>query len=366
VELFKEQKIVADDKKKLPERFFGEDAAKKGFPVSRRAFLGGLGAGIASLMIPFGKTATKVAPKVVAEMSAKGMPSWFPLLVNKIKTQGKQTEIATGGRHPTNTYMLKSPDGDEYYLYEDAVSGNIEISARGENMQQVSFEYVPSTEIKRPGGKSLVEDSEFYASEFQKGEYQDYENTLGSIDDLKLGIRNIEDFATSGKMSKGKAEKEVASFLTDTTKIDYDGFAQGGRVGYESGSSVQPLTKEEYEKRVRMQAAWQRESEMARILNRNRENGYSIPLQKEGLSGQGYYNSMDELFFGGINYNDGNKNLNVGTVIPREGQPSYNAEFSYSFANGGPVIRPQGTLPPQRGPMHAGISNLFKQKGTNT
>ena len=341
-------------------------ADDKKFPMSRRTFLGGLGAGIAGLMIPFGKTATKVAPKVVAEMSAKGMPSWFPLLVNKIKTQGKQTEIATGGRHPTNTYMLKSPDGDEYYLYEDAVSGNMEISARGENMQQVAFEYVPSTEITRPGGKSFVEDSEFYVSEFQKGEYQDYENTLGGIDDLKLGIRNIEDFATSGKMSKGQAEDVIGDFLTNTTRTDTDGFAQGGRVGYESGSSVQPLTKEEYEKRVRMQAAWQRESEMARILNRNRENGYSIPLQKEGLSGQGYYNSMDDVFFGGINYNDGNKNLNVGTVIPREGQPSYNAEFSYSFANGGPVIRPQGTLPPQRGPMHAGISNLFKQKGTNT
>jgi hypothetical protein len=40
--------------KKPAERFFGEDAAKKGFPMGRRAFLGGLGAGIASLFIPRG------------------------------------------------------------------------------------------------------------------------------------------------------------------------------------------------------------------------------------------------------------------------------------------------------------------------
>ena len=39
--------------------------------------------------------------------------------------------------------------------------------------------------------------------------------------------------------------------------------------------------------------------------------------------------------------------------------------INYAFANGGSIIRPQGTLPPERGPMHAGIQSLFKQKGTS-
>ena len=79
---------------------------KKKFPMSRRTFLGGMGAGIASLMIPFGKSGkvATTAAKVMPEMAAKGMPEWFPLLVNRIMKEGKQVQTATGGRNPTNVY----------------------------------------------------------------------------------------------------------------------------------------------------------------------------------------------------------------------------------------------------------------------
>ncbi len=348
--LSKEQKIVADDKKK--------------FPMTRRTFLGGMGAGIASLMIPFGKTSkvATTAAKVMPEMAAKGMPDWFPLLVNRIMNEGKQVQTATGGRNPTNVYEFDNGK-DVYRLYEDAVSGHIEVSARGDNFQQVSFEYIPATEMRRPDGKAFTQDGEFYAGEFQKGEYQDFENySLDGVNELKIPINSIEDFATGGKLTKEQAEEEVANFLRDTTKIDYDGFAQGGRVGYQDGNLVQPMTREEYEKRVRMQAKYHQINELVKLMESKKHQGYSIPIRKEGLSSQGYYNSMDDVFFGGVNYNDGNKNLNIGTVIPSEGQPSYNTEFSYAFANGGPVIRPQGMFPPERGPMHNGIQNLFKQR----
>ena len=336
--------------------------------VSRRDFLKGLGALALTPLAGKGilgaaKTAAKVATPEIPHVA--GMPHWFPALVNKIKTQGKQTKTATSGRNSENTYTLKSPEGDDYILYEDAVSGNIEIATRGDDFQQVNFEYIPGTEYRRPDGKAFTEDGEFYASEFQKGEFQDFKNPADHIDDLKLGISNIEKFAQSGK--KTDAQETINNFLKDTTKEDTDGFALGGRVGYKDGNRVQkPLTKEEYEQRVRMMAAINRERDLVSAANRLRSQGYSQPNFKEGLSTSGYYNSMDDVFFGGINYNNGNKNINIGTVIPPEGQPSYNAEMSFSFANGGPVIRPQGTLPPERGPMHAGIRSLFKQKGTNT
>ena len=145
--------------------------------MSRRTFLGGLGAGIASLMIPFGKTSkvATTAAKVMPEMAAKGMPEWFPLLVDRIMTEGKKVQTATGGRNPTNVYEFDNGK-DVYRLYEDAVNGQIEISARGDEFQQVSFEYIPATEMRRADGKAFTQDGEFYAGEFQKGEYQDFEN----------------------------------------------------------------------------------------------------------------------------------------------------------------------------------------------
>jgi hypothetical protein len=215
--------------------------------IGRRAFLGGLGAGIASLFIPRGaaKVATTAA-KAAPEIAAQGMPNWFPLLVNKIKKQGKQTKVATGGRNPENVYTLK--DGNtEYILTEDSINGSMDVSTRGDDYQQVSFEYIPPTEYRRPDGKAFTEDSEFYASEFLKGgdNFSDYENTLGGIDDLKLGINSIEEFAKAGNKTPAERLDEIAAdFKTATTKEDIDGFAKGGRVGYKNGGGVGTLFKE--------------------------------------------------------------------------------------------------------------------------
>jgi hypothetical protein len=122
------------------------------------------------------------------------------------------------------------------------VSGNMEITTRGDDFQQVSFEYVPATDVVRPGGKVIKEDSEFYASEFQKGEFQDFENPADSIDDLKLGISNIEEFAKSGNKNPAEKLDEIAAeFKKNTTKEE---FATGGRVGYNNGGGVGTLFKE--------------------------------------------------------------------------------------------------------------------------
>ena len=103
-------------------------ADKPKFPLSRRSFLQGLGA---LVVAPFAgsavKTATKVAPKVVPEMSAPGMPNWFPLLVNRIKTEGKQTMFAGSKKQPTDSWKYSDKQGNEYILREDAISGEIEV-----------------------------------------------------------------------------------------------------------------------------------------------------------------------------------------------------------------------------------------------
>ena len=223
-------------------------ADKPKFPVTRRRFLQGLGAGIASLMVPGANKIAKIAApaaKVIPDMAAQGMPSWFPMLVNKIKTQGKQTVTATGGRNSTNTYNLDDGKGNVYMLEEDAVSGNMQVFTRGDDSQQVNFEYIPPTRNKRPDGKEFVEESEFYASEFQKGELQDFENAAESIDDLKLGINSIEEFAKKGtKTTKEELNELAENFKRATEKEDIDGFAKGGRVGYKNGGGVGTLFKE--------------------------------------------------------------------------------------------------------------------------
>ena len=220
-------------------------ADKPKLNMSRRGFLGLLGGGIAAALTGGLKTAPKVAAtaaKVIPEISAQGMPTWFPSLVNKIKTQGKQTTTATGGRNSMNTYTLKSPDGDDYILYEDGVSGNIEISTRGDDLQQVSFEYIPATKYSRPDGKSFVEESEFSAGEFMKGHegLGDVEQ-IGTIDELRFGINSIEEFAKKGnKTSKEQLDELASEFKRITQKEELD-FAKGGRVGYNNGGGVGTL-----------------------------------------------------------------------------------------------------------------------------
>lgn len=219
-------------------------ADKPKFSLSRRSFLQGLGA---LVVAPFAgsavKTATKVAPKVVPEMSAPGMPNWFPLLVNRIKTEGKQTMFAGSKKKPTDSWKYSDKDGNEYILREDAISGEIEVVTRGDDFQQVSFEYFPDKIHRQPGGKSFKEDGEFHVGEFQKGELQDYENySLGGIDELKLPINTIEEFATKGRKTPTQELEELAdTFKKQTAKEE---FATGGRVGYKYGGGVGTLFKE--------------------------------------------------------------------------------------------------------------------------
>jgi hypothetical protein len=216
--------------------------------MGRRGFLGLLGAGAASLMLPFGKIASKAPVGAVTQAVQKvpGMPEWFPLLVNRIRTKGKVKREPgyaeyTGGGDLEKVYEL-----DGYTLYEDMGTGRITVSGRGNDYQQVSMEYSPGEtqivskkdpitgEMKRG---SVTNKPTFEAGEFSKGEYQDFENVGVDYDDLKGDVSNWEKFATGGrKLTVKEADKGIDDFIEKfTNPTIVDDMAKGGRVGMAQG-----------------------------------------------------------------------------------------------------------------------------------
>ena len=211
--------------------------------IGRRGFLGLLGAGAASLMLPF-RAADKVAPVVTKAIKpVAGMPDWFPLLVNRIRTKGKVTrepnyEDFTKGGDTEKVYEL-----DGYTVYEDMTNGRITVTGRGNDYQQVSMEYIPGENKvmskKNPlTGKMergvVTDKPKFEAGEYAKGDPYDYEN-FGDYDDMKGDLSNWENFATGGKKIDQK-KSVIDDFIKSQTDPNViDDMAKGGRVGMAQG-----------------------------------------------------------------------------------------------------------------------------------
>ena len=211
--------------------------------IGRRGFLGLLGAGAASLMLPF-RAADKVAPVVTKAIKpVAGMPDWFPLLVNRIRTKGKVKrepgyEEFTSGGDTEKVYQL-----DDYTLYEDMSNGRITVTGRGNDYQQVSMEYIPGENKvmskKNPlTGKMergvVTDKPKFEAGEYAKGDPYDYEN-FGDYDDMKGDLSNWENFATGGKKIDQK-KSVIDDFIKSQTDPNViDDMAKGGRVGMAQG-----------------------------------------------------------------------------------------------------------------------------------
>ena len=238
---------------KMNEMYGKKDGGRIGFAeggggpkINRRNFLQLAGAGLASLMFPFGRAAKEAAPVVTkAIQPVAGMPDWFPLLVNRIRTKGKVTSepdyaAFTSGGDTEKIYKL-----DDYTLYEDMATGKVTVSGRGNDYQQVSMEYTPGENkvmtTKNPiTGKMergvMTEKPRFEAGEYAKGDPYDYEN-FGDFDDLKGDVRNWEDFATGGRKTDEKTVKQaVEEFINKQTDPNIiDDMAKGGRVGMAQG-----------------------------------------------------------------------------------------------------------------------------------
>ena len=122
-------------------------------------------------------------------------------------------------------------------------NGKITVTGRGNDYQQVSMEYVPGenkvmSKTNPLTGKierGVVTDKPtFEAGEFQKGEFQDFEN-FGGYDDLKGDVSNWEKFATGGKKIDQK-KSVIDDFINQQTDPNViDDMAKGGRVGMAQG-----------------------------------------------------------------------------------------------------------------------------------
>jgi hypothetical protein len=223
----------------------------KKLPVSRRSFLGLLGGGLTALlggsrMFKTAKVIEQAAAPVIQQVP--GMPSWFPALVTKIKTQGTKTKGPdygdfTSGGDTEAVYVLKdkSLPGGEIKLYEDEATGAVSINGRGDEFQQVSLDYTPGENLVKTdqlGQRGIVtEKPTFEAGEFAKGEQYDIEN-FGGIDDLQGGVTSWEKIAKTGSKAE-EAEKAVEEFIKRQTNPNIvDDFAEGGRVGLLHGGIV--------------------------------------------------------------------------------------------------------------------------------
>jgi len=62
---------------------------------------------------------------------------------------------------------------------------------------------------------------------------------------MQGGYKELETFANKGKKTtKEELQDIINEFKRTTTKEDIDGFAKGGRVGYNNGGGVGTLFKE--------------------------------------------------------------------------------------------------------------------------
>jgi len=213
--------------------------------MGRRGFLGLMGSGLAALATGgkglFTKSATTAAATAPA-MTASGMPAWFPLLVDKIRTNGTARPATyaevKGGEPNIVVYELKDPDIsiEPIRLEENVDTGMIEISGRGNESQLVTMTYyAPETAINaRTGQLSGQKEGTFVVDEMTKHPEQGWIET-GAEDygSLKGGVENWEAAVKTGAQ---KTEERVADFITNQRgkpePFDPEGtFAKGGMVG---------------------------------------------------------------------------------------------------------------------------------------
>ena len=246
-----------------PQRILNAKGGRIGFDegggpkMSRRGFLGMMGAGLASLFVPKGaqrvaEIATAGATKV--PLTAEGMPIWFPSLVNKIRKEGKlrkATYADAKGGEPIDVYTFEDPSlsGKKLFMEENIQTGAITISGRGDDMQIAELTFRPGEESimlspKDRTRKVSKAPNEFTAEEFMKGPGEgigDFEN-FGGMEDLRFGLDTWENLVKSPKQKLEEiAEKFKTTQKNPTPDVDVDEFAKGGRVGYKSGGGVETL-----------------------------------------------------------------------------------------------------------------------------
>ena len=229
--------------------------------ITRRNFLGAMGAGLATLFMPRGaKEIAEVVAKgaVKTPLTAEGMPIWFPSLVNKIRKEGKLRKadfesVKSGEGMDMYTFTDPSLPNKQIFMEEDLQTGAITIYGRGDDMQVAELRFIPGEEsimVGEKSSKTTKNPNMFEAEEFMKGPGEgigDYEN-FGGMEDLKFGV---DSWANLVKAPEQKLDEAAQKFRETQTNPNPnvsgknpktgEEFAKGGRVGYNTGGGVQTL-----------------------------------------------------------------------------------------------------------------------------
>ena len=244
-----------------PKRILNAKGGRIGFEegggpkMTRRGFLGAMGAGLASLFMPrAGKEIAEIVAKgaTKAPLTAEGMPIWFPSLVDKIRKEGKlkkadYASMKYGEGVDSYTFTDPSLPNKQIFMEEDLQTGAITISGRGDDMQIAELRFIPGEEsimVGEKGSKVTKNPNMFEAEEFMKGPGEgigDFEN-FGGMDDMRFGVDTWADLVKAPEQKlKEAADKFGETQRNPIPNVDVDEFAKGGRVGYNMGGGVQTL-----------------------------------------------------------------------------------------------------------------------------
>ena len=250
-----------------PKRILNAKGGRIGFEegggpkMTRRGFLGAMGAGLASLFMPrAGKEIAEIVAKgaTKAPLTAEVMPIWFPSLVDKIRKEGKlkkadYASMKSGEGVDSYTFTDPSLPNKQIFMEEDLQTGAITISGRGDDMQIAELRFIPGEEsimVGEKGSKVSKNPNMFEAEEFMKGPGEgigDYEN-FGGMDDMRFGVDTWADLvkAPEQKLKEaadkfGETQRNPNPNVSGKDPKTGEEFAKGGRVGYNMGGGVQTL-----------------------------------------------------------------------------------------------------------------------------
>ena len=230
--------------------------------MSRRGFLKLMG-GLAALPVvgkffKLAKPAAK-AVEVVKLAPAKGMPEWFPSLVNKVIKQGDDMTKQFATKEREIVHSTKIGNDEMVSVYQDLDTGNVRMEydtpySMGETPIQLDYK---AGEIIQEGPKKGTKTKpNFSAVEAEPrvvnwdGDIEwDGENIVNAIGDLNTDTSKLKQFATGKKpnmkeiATKIKKDKYINDLNKDTmNQVDYietkfgpgpepDDFAKGGLAG---------------------------------------------------------------------------------------------------------------------------------------
>ena len=230
--------------------------------MNRRGFLKLMG-GLAALPVvgkffKLAKPAAK-AVEVVKLAPAKGMPEWFPSLVNKVIKEGDDMTKQFATKEREIVHSTKIGNDEMVSVYQDLDTGNVRMEydtpySMGET--PIQLDYKAGKIIQEGPKKGTKTKPNFSAVEAEPrvvnwdGDIEwDGENIVNAIGDLNTDTSKLKQFATGKKpnmkeiATKIKKDKYINDLNKDTmNQVDYietkfgpgpepDDFAKGGLAG---------------------------------------------------------------------------------------------------------------------------------------